>query len=238
MAHASSNILGPKNVYIIGAQSSGKTTLTSALETYFDNKSDLTWKAVIVRKPHILREVARQVLQDHESTGQDVSGSKLRALELQTFILEAQHKIENAAKSSWFISDRSGVDAIVYGKCFAGESGVEKLLNTTAWKVLNTTAWKVLNTTAWKELEKTLRDSLIIVCEPVLTWLKEDGLRLMPKDPLARTELVFIIHRKFCDFLDDAKFQYTILPDTQHELNDRVSFVIEEWEKIGRAPTG
>ena len=124
-------------------------------------------------------------------------------------------------KGSWFISDRSGVDAIIYDKCFANKSGVEKLLNITAWK----------------ELKKTLRDSLIIVCEPVLTWLKENRLRLMLKDPLARTELVFIIHRKFCNFLDDAKFQYTILSNTQHELSDRVSFVIEEWEKIEWALT-
>ena len=89
MAHASSNFLGSKNVYIIGAQFSDKTTLISALETYFNNKSDLTWKAVIVQKPYILREVAWQVLQDHEFTGQDVSGSKSRALKLQTFILKA-----------------------------------------------------------------------------------------------------------------------------------------------------
>ena len=50
----------------------------------------------------------------------------------------------------------------------------------------------------------------------------------MSKDPLTRTELVFIIHRKFCDFLDAGKFQYTILSNTLHELGDRVSFVIEE----------
>ena len=50
----------------------------------------------------------------------------------------------------------------------------------------------------------------------------------MLKDPFIRTELVFIIHRKFCDFLDDAKFQYTILSNTVHELSNRVSFVIEE----------
>jgi nicotinamide riboside kinase len=89
MVHASSNARGPKNIYIIGSQSSGKTTLISALTTYFANKSDLTWRGLAIQKHQILKEVARQVLQDHESTGQDISESETRALELQTFILEA-----------------------------------------------------------------------------------------------------------------------------------------------------
>ena len=215
MAYASWNVRKPKNIYIIGAQSSGKTTLISALTTYFANKSDLTWRALAIQKPQILNEVARQVLQDHESTGQDISESETRALELQTFILEAQYRAENAAKGSWFISDRSGVDAIVYGKYYAGETGAEKLLSTKEWK----------------ELENALRDSIIIVCEPVISWLEEDGLRFMPKDPLARTELVSVIHQKFCDFLDEANFRYSVLPNTLYELDERVGFVIGEWRK-------
>jgi len=216
MAHASSNARGPKNIYIIGAQSSGKTTLISALTTYFANKSDLTWRGLAIQKPQILKEVARQVLQDHESTGQDISESETRALELQTFILNAQYKAENAAKGSWLISDRSGVDAIVYGKYHAGETGAEKLLSTKEWK----------------ELENVLRDSLIIVCEPVISWLEEDGLRFMPKDPLAKTELVSAIHQMFCDFLDKANFRYSVLPNTLCELDGRLSFVIGEWLEI------
>ena len=190
MAHASLSAPEPKNIYIIGAQPSGKTTLTSILKTYFENTSDLTWRAVVAQKPHILGEVARQVLQDHNSTGLDVCESKSCALELQTFILEAQYRAETTAKGSWFISDRSGVDTVVYGKCYAGENGAEKLLSMNVWK----------------ELEKTLRKSLIIVCEPVITWLAEDGLRFMPENPSARTELVSVIHKNFCDFLDAAAF--------------------------------
>ncbi|KAI4144872.1 MAG: hypothetical protein LQ340_006507 [Diploschistes diacapsis] len=215
MAHASLNAREPKNIYIIGSQSSGKTTLISALVTYFTNKSNLTWKGLAIKKPQILQEVARQVLQDHNSTGKDVSESKTRALELQTLILQAQYKAENAAKSSWFISDRSGVDAIIYCKCYAGETGTKKLVNTKEWK----------------ELEITLRDSLIIVCEPVKSWLEEDGLRFMPKDALAKIELVSAIHQLFCDFLDQANFRYSVLPNTLCELIGRLNFVIGKWRE-------
>lgn len=124
----------PRNIYIIGAQSSGKTTLTAALKLYFEEKSEGASGAMTAQQPHILGEVARQALQDHHSTGKDVSESQSRALEMQTSILEAQHEAENAIKGAWLISDRSGMDAIVYGKCYAGESGAEKLLNTNAWK--------------------------------------------------------------------------------------------------------
>ncbi|KAL9118827.1 MAG: hypothetical protein Q9187_004618 [Circinaria calcarea] len=217
MAHAVLHAPNPRNIYIIGAQSSGKTTLIAALKLYFEDKSELASRAMTAQKPYILGEVARRVLQDHNSTGKDVSESKSRALELQTLILEAQYEAENAIKDSWFISDRSGVDAIVYGKCYVGESGVEKLLDTIAWK----------------HLEKSLRDSLIIVCEPVDAWLKEDGLRFMPKSRSARTKLVSFIHERFCDFLSTAGFQYVVLPNNLLELGSRVHFVIGEWEKFG-----
>ena len=44
----------PKNIHIIGALSSGKPTLISALATYFENKSNLTWRAVAIRKPSLV----------------------------------------------------------------------------------------------------------------------------------------------------------------------------------------
>lgn len=141
----------PRNIYIIGAQSSGKTTLTAALKLYFEEKSEGASGAMTAQQPHILGEVARQVLQDCHFTGKEVSESQSRALEMQTSILEAQYEAENAIKGAWLISDRSGVYAIVYGKCYAGESGAEKLLNTNTWK----------------QLERSLWESLIIVCEPV-----------------------------------------------------------------------
>ena len=136
MTHAFSNIRGLRNIYIIDAQFSGKITLVSALTFYFDIKFNLTWKAVFIKRPQIFKEVARQIFRKHKFTGQDVSESQTRVLELQTFILKAQYRAENAVEASWFISDRSGVDAIIYGKKYAGETGAEKLLAMKEWKKL------------------------------------------------------------------------------------------------------
>lgn len=205
----------PRNIYIIGAQ----TTLTAALKLYFEEKTEGASGAMTAQQPHILEEVARQVLQDHHFTGKDVSESQSRALELPTSILEAQYEAENAIKGAWLISDRSGVDAIVYGECYAGESGAEILLNTNAWK----------------QLERSLRESLIIVCEPVDTWLEEDGLRLMPRSRSARIRLVSFIHKRFCEFLDGAGFQYAVLSNNLLEIGRRVHFVIGELEQIERS---
>lgn len=89
----------PRNIYIIGAQSSGKTTLTAALKLYFEQKSEGASGAMTAQQPHILGEVARQALQDHHSTGKDVSESQSRALEMQTSILEVQYEGKTPSKA-------------------------------------------------------------------------------------------------------------------------------------------
>jgi nicotinamide riboside kinase len=210
----------PSNIYVVGAQSSGKTTLVSGLEKYFHVHSNINWGALVVGKPLVLEEVAGQVLMNSGYTGKTVSESKSQALQLQTLILETQYEAEDAIKDFWFISDRSGVDAIVYAKLYAGESEVEQLLGTKKWK----------------EMESALQNSLIIVCEPVLSWLKEDGLRFMPKDRSARIELVSKIHRLFCDILNSLGLKYVILPKGVTELDARVRFVIAKWKEMGDIP--
>lgn len=206
----------PRNIYIVGAQSSGKTTLISGLEKYFHDHSNTTWGASTVGKPFVLEEVARKVLLDCGCTGKTVSDSKSEALRLQSLILEAQSEAEDAIKDLWFMSDRSGLDAIVYAKLYAGESEAEQLMETKHWR----------------EMETALQNSLVIVCEPVVPWLKEDGLRLMPKDLSARAELVFKIHGLFCDLLNRLGFRYLILPKSLTDLDARVHFVVAKWKEM------
>jgi nicotinamide riboside kinase len=207
----------PSNIYVVGAQSSGKTTLISGLEKYFHVYSNVTWGALVVEKPFVLEEVARQVLMNCGYTGKTVSESKSQALQLQTLILEMQFEAEDAIKDFWFISDRSGVDAIVYAKLYTGESEAKQLLDSKKWK----------------DMEDALQNSLIIVCEPVLSWLKEDGLRLMPKDCSARIELVSEIHGLFCDIPNSLGLKYVILPKDVIDLDARVRFVIAKWKEMG-----
>jgi hypothetical protein len=72
-------------------------------------------------------------------------------------------------RGEWFVSDRSGVDPIVYARKYASK-GAESYL---------------INSTEWSELRERMGKSVVIVCEAGADWLTDDGVRL--------TGLVFII---------------------------------------------
>ena len=90
------------NIYIVGAQSTGKTTLVDGLVSFI--------KSAHPNIPHpvIIREVARDVLKEYKFSRDDIRSSKLRSFDLQGLILERQSTAERGASSSWIISDRSG----------------------------------------------------------------------------------------------------------------------------------
>lgn len=107
-----------RNIYIVGAQSTGKTTLLNALEAYYAlNNVDEA-----VHQPFIIQEVARQVVEKSGIT-REYMAAPSRALQLQKNILDAQLEAEAFANSHascpWYIPDRSGVDPIVYAQLFA-----------------------------------------------------------------------------------------------------------------------
>ena len=99
------NIPLPPNIYIIGAQSTGKTTLVSALAAYFETTT------IPFTQPHVLTEVARGVLRQHKLTARDITSSPQSALNVQRLILEAQVEAET----------------------YAGKDGREALTQTPAW---------------------------------------------------------------------------------------------------------
>ena len=153
----------PKNIYIVGAQCTGITTLITALSAHFTNSSSTTRTAPA---PLILAEVARTVLRQHDFTASDITSSLSKAMLMQKLILEAQYSAEKAAGTRWFISDRSGFDPVVYTKRYVGEEGARDLMRTNAWV----------------ELKERMEHSLVVVCEAVADWLIDDGVRLMPED--------------------------------------------------------
>jgi nicotinamide riboside kinase len=90
------------NIYIVGAQSTGKTTLVDGLESFIiSTRPDIP-------HPVIIREVARDVLKEHQFGRDEIRSSKSRSFELQKLILERQSITERDAPSNWIISDRSG----------------------------------------------------------------------------------------------------------------------------------
>lgn len=195
----------PKNIYIVGAQCTGKTTLIGALSAHFNAVSTSTTMCA----PLVLTEVARNVMRQHDFTASDITSSPNKALLLQKLILEAQHSTEQTAGSQWFISDRSGFDPIVYTKRYVGEEEARSLMRTEIWS----------------ELKKRMGQSLVVVCEAGAEWLVDDGVRLMPEDKADWTAF----HDLFCASLEEEGLQFVVLHCEMKDLKDRVNFVLDRW---------
>jgi nicotinamide riboside kinase len=204
----SSNAIIP-NIYVIGPQSTGKTTLVNKLRDALRH-----WLAgATIEPPQIVTEVARTVLTKHKYTANDITSSTDRCLALQKLILEAQASAEKEAllRSSWFISDRSGFDPLVYAREYVSPGAVVEMQQLPAWV----------------EVKARMEKSLIVVCEAGTPWLMDDGVRLMPDSEDAWMKL----SRDFCDLLDETGFGYCVVPRTMLELLERAQFVLAKWEE-------
>ena len=194
----------PPNIYVVGAQSTGKSTLVNALASHFEQHDALAGNAY--PRPEVINEVARGVLQRHSFTANDIVSSKSRSLELQRLILEAQREAEVAAGHEWYISDRSGLDPLVYARQYVGVDETGTLMRTDAWQ----------------DLERRMKSGLVIVCEAGGEWLVDDGVRLMPQDRDAWIQM----HSNFCEMLDKLGIAFHVLPVSIRELGARIEFVL------------
>ncbi|KAF2653642.1 hypothetical protein K491DRAFT_602415 [Lophiostoma macrostomum CBS 122681] len=203
-----------RNIYIIGAQCTGKTTLINALEASFtENRSRLP-RGVAVKgldgvAPIIIREVARTVLQDKGFHRDDITSSPIRALQLQEHILEAQLRAETASDNqaipSRYFCDRSGLDPIIYARVFVGEDAAEKMLASPAWA----------------ELERRMKAGIVILCEAGCKWLVDDGTRLIPTGD----EDWMKIDRAFRELLHTRGIVYTVISRDVVDMAERVKLV-------------
>ena len=206
---ASSNLSKPFNIYIVGAQCTGKTTLVKSLERHFNEPKNCVWQGQKTSAPQYIIEVARGVLQEHSFTAEDITTSKSRAHELQMLILEAQLQAETAVGDTWFISDRSGFDPIVYAHRYVGDEAVRDLMSSDAFV----------------KLKQRMEQALVVVCEAGADWLFDDGVRLMPTSK----EEWINFHRLFCALLDTGTIGYVVLPFNMTDSTERVGFVLDKW---------
>lgn len=187
-----------RNTYVIGAQCTGKSTLVNALDCHLNSTNPTP--------PAIIKEVARTVLQKYKYSADDIRASPDRALQLQKLILEAQHEAESQHKSDFFISDRSGVDPVVYARIFVGEEAARDMMGTEIWK----------------DIERNMRSARILVCEPVPAWLHDDGVRLMPTD----IDELDSLHQSFCQLLQELGMEFTVVPKEMTDIDERVKLAL------------
>lgn len=245
-------VKGPPNVFIIGAQSTGKTTIVNALEKLLDDQTageqlnatiadaesntgetsylggrkpadaGSTWRGSLVgeasSKPKFIREVARTVLQNLNVTRDDLTtvlSSRDRAISIQRAILQAQFQnekaITDADPNAWYVSDRSGLDPIVYAGLFVDNSAAKGLFATPEWL----------------ELEARMKAGVVILLEAGTTWLHDDGTRHMPKDK----KQWMMIHDEFRRLLQEREITFHQISHQSTILEDRVELVIAAWQK-------
>ncbi|MCJ1422794.1 hypothetical protein MMC29_000674 [Sticta canariensis] len=199
----------PTNIYIVGAQCTGKTTLVKALQKHFDRHENCKWQHEEISAPKIIIEVARGVLQNHAFTAEDITSSRARSIQLQRLILEAQLRAEAEAGDAWFISDRSGFDPIVYALRYVGNDAARELMASMEFIAL----------------KERMQKSLVIICEAGADWLFDDGVRLMPT---SKDDWV-AFHSLFRVSLEAAGVEYIVLPCNMTGSTERVDFVIGNW---------
>ena len=199
-----------KSIYIIGAQSTGKTTLVDALARAFQEQATGSNN----QTPRIIQEVARKIVQrEAKFSREEVAATPERALKLQHRILAAQYNAELAIRPAnipvsapeWYISDRSGLDPIVYARCLVGKAAAADMLVTAAWK----------------ELESRMKDGLVILCEAGGHWLEDDGVRLMPED----LDEWLRVDASFRDLLEARGIEYYVMSKAMMDIQERVGLV-------------
>lgn len=189
------------NVYIVGPQCTGKTTLVNALRDQYSSRRD-------IQNPVIITEIARSVIRDNGFKTEEIRSSPTRSLQLQNLIMQRQHTVEDTASqdNGWFISDRSGLDPIVYAREHVSPEA----------------ALEMQQSHLWETLRSRMASSLVVLCQSGTPWLYDDGVRLMPESDEAWKRL----HHLFCLTLEENGIPYVTLPNCLLELDERVAFVM------------
>lgn len=197
----------PSNIYLVGAQCTGKTTLLEALQEYFSNAKERDGSPYYTDAPAFIREAATQVMHDNGFNSADVMDPE-RGIALQKSILMAQYKAEETLRDRWYISDRSGIDPIVYAQVYLGNHSAEKLLSLPEWVCLR----------EW------MRRSTVILCTPGNEeWLNDDDVRLK----YGGAEEWERFSYEFSKVLEKQTIEFIVLPGGLTSLEQRVGFVID-----------
>ncbi|KAJ5042665.1 AAA domain-containing protein [Bipolaris maydis] len=190
------------NLYLIGPQCSGKTTLLNALRAFYSDRDPASHG---IEQPFFIEEVVRVIMHEKGFQARDLYDS-VRGLQLQTHILLRQNQIEEQLKDRWFLADRSALDTLVYAKQYTG---------TDAFKAL-------ASTKEWENSRLRMQYATVIVCEAGNTeWLSADKVRLAYQDTAGWKAL----NESFFVMLREYGISYSVLPNAVKDLGERVALV-------------
>jgi predicted ATPase len=193
------------NLYLIGPQCAGKTTLLEALQAYYAIDANREFENRHVERPAIIEEVVRTVMHEKGFTVQHLENPD-KGFELQQCILLGQYNAEETLQDGWYMSDRSGLDALVYANTYLGASAAKKLENMDEWSTLR----------------KRMQDGVVVVCEAGNPdWLSEDRVRMAYNNTVEWERL----NNEFYAMLTHYDIEYTVLPKHVRDLRERVSFI-------------
>ena len=191
-------------LYIIGPSSTGKTTLCNALA-----------QSMIPHSWCYITEVARQVMKRRGFTRDDVG-----TIEMQSAIMLAQLEREaevceraRSTGETLVLSDRSGVDSIVYAVLTAKNERQARQKKSI-----------LLEHPTFQSALKRYRKAKFLLLRPVPEWLVDDGVRILEQH--ARSFYVF--HA----VLAELGIPYHVMGEEVKDLSERVN-----WVK-GRITTG
>lgn len=208
-AASSNNIhtckLRPPNLYLIGPQCAGKTTLLDSLRSYYSVDAHRHFANQYVAPPAVIEEVVRKVMNEKGFNAQDLKNPD-RGFELQKHILLGQHNAEKMIQGGWYISDRSGIDVLVYAKAYVGLASAKKLGNMDEWNTLR----------------RRMQDAVVVLCEAGNpNWLSHDHARMAYKSVAEWEQL----NEEFHDMLVHQGIGYAVLPKHVLTLMERVSLI-------------
>ena len=191
-----------RNVYVIGPQSTGKTTLIKALVEFFGGDGA------------VIQEVARNVMREKGYSRIDVdSNDDERKFGLQRDIFNAQVEKELALVQAGtpFVSDRSAVDPLIYLLHYCGRETMSRITSTDEWRKV-------------RDRYADTKQSLLVLLSPVREFLIDDNVRYMSKS----LDDWHLLATNFRLFLVEEEIAFIEMGKDVLDIKDRVARVITE----------
>ncbi|KAF2759854.1 hypothetical protein EJ05DRAFT_526550 [Pseudovirgaria hyperparasitica] len=201
----------PPNIYLIGAQCTGKTTLLAALQAFFSDPNNRTRsEAGAFDPPAIIPEVVREVMELEGFSASDIKDTRWQIL--QRLTLEAQCLAEEKLTDQWYISDRSGLDPIIYAQ----------LQETNDAQAMKESA-------SWAASQQRMKNSLVILCEAGNPdWFKLDTARISHSE----SHNWHNMHTRYITLLEETDIKFFLLEKSITKIGERVNFVIRKFERM------